>query len=267
MPAMPPLTDDEAYAAVFEGSDLLAPGGPDETRALAREMGLERGQRVLEIGSGTGRTACQLAREFGVRVTGIELSPRFIAAARARAEREGVADRVEFIEMDMRSLDPSFDAAGAGVAPRAPGRPPERAFDAVLSEGALSIMGIEAGCRAARAFLRPGGGVLGFTGAAWLVPEERVPPAVRDLFGGSASGIEPTMHRLADAGFSRGFVFPLPVEAWDRYHAPIRESLRRLRAAGATSPVLDKLEREIHVFDALSGRETAGYVAFVAFPD
>lgn len=54
--------------------------------ALARPRG-----RVLDVGCGTGSTTLALARRLGaaVRCTGVDISEPMIAAARARAEREG----------------------------------------------------------------------------------------------------------------------------------------------------------------------------------
>ncbi len=248
------LSDDEVLSLLFEGCDLRAPGGPAETRRLAREMGIARGWRVIEIGSGSGRAACQIARELGARVLGVEGSPRLVAGARARAEREGLAAAVEFVEMDPRAI---------------PGDLPAGGFDAVVAgEGAVPTLGIEAAARAARALLRARAeAVFGFTDFCWLVPDSRVPPAVRDFWGERAGPAEAKMHRLADAGFSRGFAYPLPESAWDAYHEPIRRNLRRLRERGIASPVLDRYERELHVRDALGGREAVGAVAFVVYPD
>jgi SAM-dependent methyltransferase len=58
---------------------------------------------VLEAGCGTGRVLVPLARA-GHSVTGVDLSAEMLAAARILAEREGVADRVELLQADMREL-------------------------------------------------------------------------------------------------------------------------------------------------------------------
>jgi cyclopropane-fatty-acyl-phospholipid synthase len=53
--------------------------------------------------------ALTLARDFGARVTGITLSEEQLAAARARAEAAGLADRVRFELRDYRDLDRRYD--------------------------------------------------------------------------------------------------------------------------------------------------------------
>ncbi|MDE1897414.1 MAG: class I SAM-dependent methyltransferase, partial [Rhodospirillales bacterium] len=64
---------------------------------------------VLDIGCGWGGMALTLAREFGARVTGITLSEEQLAAARARAVQEGLAERVSFELMDYRAMNRQFD--------------------------------------------------------------------------------------------------------------------------------------------------------------
>ncbi len=68
------------------------------------------GSTILDVGCGRGRHAIGLA-ENGYKVTGLDLSPRSIAAARRRAEEAAMA--VEFIEGDMRDrvCDACFDGA------------------------------------------------------------------------------------------------------------------------------------------------------------
>ncbi len=76
---------------------------------IAAKLLLEPGMHVLDIGCGWGGMALTLAREHGVRVTGITLSEEQIKVARARAEAEGLADRVTFRLCDYRDLTETFD--------------------------------------------------------------------------------------------------------------------------------------------------------------
>jgi release factor glutamine methyltransferase len=60
----------------------------------------EDGQRVLDVGTGTGAIAIAIAHErAGVRVTGIDNSPEAVEVARRNAERNGV--EVEFLIADL----------------------------------------------------------------------------------------------------------------------------------------------------------------------
>ncbi len=77
-------------------------------RIVAR-VDVQAGERVLDVACGTGNAALPAARR-GARVTGLDLTPRLLEAARARARAEGL--EVEWLEGDAMSLpfgDASFD--------------------------------------------------------------------------------------------------------------------------------------------------------------
>jgi SAM-dependent methyltransferase len=84
-------------------------GTEQEVEYLVGALGLEPGQRVLDVGCGPGRHSLALARR-GLVVVGVDLSPDFIALAREAATVEGLSARFE--EQDVRALayDGEFDA-------------------------------------------------------------------------------------------------------------------------------------------------------------
>jgi len=71
--------------------------------------GVGPGTRVLEIGSGWGELAIRAARR-GARVRTITLSERQLEYTRARAEREGLAGRVQAELRDYRDTHGAYDA-------------------------------------------------------------------------------------------------------------------------------------------------------------
>ncbi len=89
-------------------------------RTALRMLPLPTGSSVLDVGSGLGILAFELAANLGVRVQGVDIDPRFVMHStilRGRLqERELFTDgaTVEFDEGDIRSLaydDDSFDLA------------------------------------------------------------------------------------------------------------------------------------------------------------
>ena len=73
---------------------------PEKLATLGAALRLERGTRVLDLGSGSGEMLCTWARDYGVIGTGIDLSPLFTEQAKLRAIALGVADQVQFIHGD-----------------------------------------------------------------------------------------------------------------------------------------------------------------------
>jgi ubiquinone/menaquinone biosynthesis C-methylase UbiE len=72
--------------------------------------------QVLDVGTGTGVVAFRVAEKLrdGGRVIGIDLSEGMLAAANSKAERIGVAEKIEFRQMDAEKLefpDATFDVA------------------------------------------------------------------------------------------------------------------------------------------------------------
>ena len=60
---------------------------------------------VYDLGSGDGRLVITAAKRFGARGVGIELRPELIALANGAAKKEGVGDRVRFIQGDLFETD------------------------------------------------------------------------------------------------------------------------------------------------------------------
>jgi len=77
---------------------------------VCRKLQLKAGESVVEAGCGWGALALHMARHYGVRVRAYNISHEQIVYARARAMREGLADRVEYVEDDYRNIQGHYDA-------------------------------------------------------------------------------------------------------------------------------------------------------------
>jgi cyclopropane-fatty-acyl-phospholipid synthase len=76
---------------------------------VCRKLWLRPGETVVEAGCGWGSLALYMARHYGVSVKAFNISHEQIAYARRRAEAEGLASRVEFIEDDYRNIAGQYD--------------------------------------------------------------------------------------------------------------------------------------------------------------
>lgn len=75
------------------------------------------GERVLDLGCGTGMLVAELSHK-GVQVTGVDISPPMLGQAAQRLRHEGVQEEVTLAELGAVDLDRAF---------------PDNSFDAVVS--------------------------------------------------------------------------------------------------------------------------------------
>nr|WP_294508461.1 methyltransferase domain-containing protein [uncultured Rhodopila sp.] len=84
------------------------------TEELARMLAPLPSDHVIDIGSGIGGPARYLAATFGCRVTGVDLTPAFVAAATGLTKLVSLSDRADFRAGSALALpfpDASFDRA------------------------------------------------------------------------------------------------------------------------------------------------------------
>ena len=79
-------------------------GGLEATRELVELCHIDKNKYVLDVGYGSGKTACYVAKRYGCRVVGVDLLERMIDRSNERAKREGVEDRVRFRVADAQNL-------------------------------------------------------------------------------------------------------------------------------------------------------------------
>jgi cyclopropane-fatty-acyl-phospholipid synthase len=77
---------------------------------VCRKLRLRAGESVVEAGFGWGALALHMARHYGVKVRAFNISREQVQYARARAQAEGLASQVEYVEDDYRNISGRFDA-------------------------------------------------------------------------------------------------------------------------------------------------------------
>ena len=106
----------------LSGLETLHPGGFALTRRTAELAGLKPGLKVLDVSSGRGTQSIFYAKEFGVEVTGVDISEEMIQSAMENAKNAGVDNLVTFKLGDSQKLP--FD---------------DNTFDIVINECAVGI--------------------------------------------------------------------------------------------------------------------------------
>jgi arsenite methyltransferase len=98
---------EQAYAT----ADMIA-----QREELRRSLRASPGESILDLGSGPGFLACELAQEVGAtgRIVAVDISSEMNSIASKRIAAAGVGDRVAVLEGDATALgfaDATFDAA------------------------------------------------------------------------------------------------------------------------------------------------------------
>lgn len=184
------------------------------TSLLFEAAALRPGERVLDVGCGSGPTTRQAARLVGSRgsVVGVDVAPAMLEAA-ASVVLEAPAAPIEWLEVDVSRWEPSIEAV-----------------DAVISRfGVMFFDDPRAAFAALAEATRPGGRLAAMTwdrrdrSAIFQVPLEAVVGALRDLGhepadppvdGGAFSLHDPAVVAalLGSAGWAEVQVEAIPVE-------------------------------------------------------
>ena len=97
---------DPMSAGALDGVDQFHIGGGEAVGLLIESLAPSAGDRVLDVGSGFGGPARQIARRTGSRVTGIDITPAYVEAARDLTAKTGTTDLVEFRLGDIADFRP-----------------------------------------------------------------------------------------------------------------------------------------------------------------
>jgi len=84
------------------------------TEELARMLAPTASDHVIDVGSGIGGPSRYLAATYGCRVSGVDLTPEFVATAVGLTQRVGLTGKVDFRQGSALALpfpDESFDLA------------------------------------------------------------------------------------------------------------------------------------------------------------
>jgi ubiquinone/menaquinone biosynthesis C-methylase UbiE len=196
--------------------------------------------RILDIGCGTGAQTLTLAGHTDGEIVATDLIPALLADLTDRAAARGLAGRITTREADMASL-PFGDGE----------------FDLVWSEGAVYIIGFDAGLQNWRRFVKPGG-YLVVSEAAWFRHDP--PVELAGFWAENYPGMRSVTANAESAsalGWEVVTTFHLPDADWtEGYYGPLRDRLPGFRDRHAgdddAQAVATMTEREMELFAAYS---------------
>ena len=105
------LDQDRQYSCAYfhNGAETLEEAQEKKKRHIMAKLLLEPGMRVLDVGSGWGGLALEMAQTASVDVTGLTLSQEQLAVANKRAAADGLTSHVRFAMRDYRDEQGTYD--------------------------------------------------------------------------------------------------------------------------------------------------------------
>jgi SAM-dependent methyltransferase len=96
----------------LDGIDQFHAGGAEAVDRLLPGLRLTPAMTVLDVGSGLGGPARQVARATGSTVVGVDITPSYVDTARALTAAAGLSAQVDFVCADIADVERhDFDAA------------------------------------------------------------------------------------------------------------------------------------------------------------
>ncbi len=188
----------------FSSVERQGPGSPEVTlQALNFVDNLTEKSSIADVGCGTGGQTMVLAQNTPGKITGIDLSPEYIAKLNKKAELLNLQDKVKGIDGSMENLPFQEDE-----------------FDLIWSEGAIYHIGYERGLKEWRKFLKKGG-YIALSENTWFTDER--PVEIQKFWQKAYPEIDTIPNKVAQmqkAGYMPVATFVLPESCWTEHFFP-----------------------------------------------
>jgi 2-polyprenyl-3-methyl-5-hydroxy-6-metoxy-1,4-benzoquinol methylase len=84
---------------------VYVPTPPEVVNKMLEVAKVGKNDILYDLGSGDGRIPITAAKKFGTQGTGIDIDPERIKEANANAKKQGVSDKVKFLQQDLFKSD------------------------------------------------------------------------------------------------------------------------------------------------------------------
>ncbi|WP_345234170.1 class I SAM-dependent methyltransferase [Olivibacter ginsenosidimutans] len=78
---------------------------PEVVQAMLNIAHVNKNDLIYDLGCGDGRIVITAAKEYGATGVGVDIDPKRIEEANENAVKEGVTDKVKFLEQDLFDVD------------------------------------------------------------------------------------------------------------------------------------------------------------------
>ncbi len=203
-------------------------GGINATRRLLGKCSLNEGMKVLNVGCGTGYTACFIAKNFGTRVIALDINQRNIAEAGKRAFKQSAEDQVLLVQADAHSL-PFISAV----------------FDAIIIESVLVFCDAFEVLTKIHHIMKPGS-VLGINELTLLkLPPKRLVSLLADILGMQSFQKEGWETVIRKAGFTDVISTVHKINFWDQLASHLQVDGLKKYFAGFAISISDRSIRRM----------------------
>ncbi|MHC5037816.1 MAG: SAM-dependent methyltransferase [Planctomycetota bacterium] len=238
------------YGVTHRNHLLCNPMSREKHEELIGLIPLRKDQRVVEIASGKGEFLLRLVERYGVRATGIDLSPYFVKDARRKsAERTPDAD-IEFIEMN-----------GADYRPETP-----ESFDLAACIGASWIFqGHKGTLEALMGFAAPGGWIVAGE-PYWLKEPDPEYLAASDQKRETYGTHFENVQLAENLGLTCTYILVSNLDDWDRYEGLQWHAAEAYSRGNPDDPdareIMEKVKSSREEY-LRWGRDTLGWAIYV----
>lgn len=232
------MTELELLIDFHKEAKRQGPGSTADTlKALDLiEISKNKALKIADIGCGSGAQTITLAQNIKGQITAVDLFPEFLKKLDLKAEKKGLKNKIKTLKKSMDDLD--FE---------------KEEFDIIWSEGAIYIMGFEAGIKSWKKFLKPGG-YLAVSEITWLSNSR--PAEIEEYWQSEYPEIDTAANKfkiLEKNGFSPVGYFVLPQSSWlDNYYSPIEarfeDFLKKHNNSKKAEKIVESTKEEIRLY-------------------